>query len=223
MAVMALDIGRRSLARQVREARRAGRRLPTVAIVGAGLSGLAMAMQLVRAGTRDFILIEQSEGIGGTWRDNTYPGSGCDVPSHLYSFSFEPKRDWSRRFADQPEILSYAERCVARFGLGDHLRLGTRVDDVTWDEAAGHWTLRCTGRRRRHRSRARRRRGLRLRPAQPATRARLARPRPVHRSLAGTRPDGTTTKTSTGRGWRSSATGRAPSNSSRRLPSARRQ
>ena len=74
-----------------------------------------MAIQLVRSGVRDFTILEQSDGVGGTWRDNTYPGSGCDVPSHLYSFSFAPKSDWTRRFAEQPEILSYAERCVQRF------------------------------------------------------------------------------------------------------------
>jgi cation diffusion facilitator CzcD-associated flavoprotein CzcO len=142
---MALDIGRRDLARQIAAARQAGRRIPRVVIIGAGLSGLAMAMQLVRAGSRDFLILEQSEGVGGTWRDNTYPGSGCDVPSHLYSFSFAPKCDWSRRFAEQPEILSYAEDCVDRFRLRDHLRTGTTVDAATFEEAEERWSLECTG------------------------------------------------------------------------------
>ncbi len=142
---MALDIGRRELARQLAAARRTGRRVPHVTIVGAGLSGLAVAMQLVRAGSREFLILEQSDGVGGTWRDNTYPGSGCDVPSHLYSFSFAPKCDWSRRFAEQPEILSYAEDCVTRFGLADHLRLRTTVRWATFEESEGRWTLECTG------------------------------------------------------------------------------
>jgi cation diffusion facilitator CzcD-associated flavoprotein CzcO len=141
---MALDIGRRLLERAVGDARRHGRPPPTVAIVGGGLSGLAMGIQLVRSGIRDFTIIEQSDGVGGTWRDNTYPGSGCDVPSHLYSFSFAPKSDWTRRFAEQPEILSYAERCVARFRLGPHLRLGTTVRSATFDEAAGRWRVAVT-------------------------------------------------------------------------------
>jgi cation diffusion facilitator CzcD-associated flavoprotein CzcO len=141
---MALDIGRRQLERAVRAARLEGRHPPTVAIVGGGLSGLAMAIQLVRSGIRDFTIVEQSDGVGGTWRDNTYPGSGCDVPSHLYSFSFAPKSDWTRRFAEQPEILSYAERCVARFRLGPHLRLGTTVRSAAFDEGRGRWRLAIT-------------------------------------------------------------------------------
>ena len=138
---MALDIGRRRLGREIGTARDAGRPTPGVVIVGAGLSGLAFAIQLVRSGTRDFTIVEQSDGVGGTWRDNTYPGSGCDVPSHLYSLSFFPKSDWTRRFADQPEILSYAERCVDRFELGPHLRLGTTVQRAEFDEDQRRWRL----------------------------------------------------------------------------------
>ena len=151
MALMALDIGRRELARRVTIARRAGRPLPQVVIVGAGLSGLAMAMQLVRAGHRDFLILEQSDGVGGTWRDNTYPGSGCDVPSHLYSFSFAPKCDWSRRFAEQPEILSYAEQCVAEYGLASHLRLRTTLKAATLEREPTALVTRLRCRRRQHR------------------------------------------------------------------------
>src|ERR1700722_2377067 len=138
---MALDIGRRKLAREIRAARALGRPTPQVVIVGAGLSGLAFAMQLVRSGCRDFTIVEQADAVGGTWRDNTYPGSGCDVPSHLYSFSFSPKSDWTRRFAEQPEILSYAEQCVARFRLGPHLRLRTAVRSAEFDQSTGRWRL----------------------------------------------------------------------------------
>ncbi len=145
MALMALDIGRRELARQLAGARRRGQRVPHVTIVGGGLSGLAMAMQLVRSGSREFTVLEHSDGVGGTWHDNTYPGSGCDVPSHLYSFSFAPKCDWTRRFAEQPEILGYAERCVASFGLDPHLRLRTTVESATFDEERGRWVLACAG------------------------------------------------------------------------------
>ncbi len=109
--------------------------------MGAGLSGLALAIQLVRSGVRDFTIVEQSDGVGGTWRDNAYPGSGCDVPSHLYSFSFAPKTDWTRRFAEQPEILSYADQCVRRYRLTPHLRLQTTVQEATLDETTGRWRL----------------------------------------------------------------------------------
>jgi len=138
---MALDIGHRAFDREVRRARVEGRPTPSVAIVGGGLSGLATAIQLVRAGVRSFTLIEQSDGVGGTWRDNVYPGAACDVPSHLYSFSFAPKTDWSRRFAEQPEILSYAEDLVDRYRLAPHLRLGTTVRSAAYDEPSGTWRL----------------------------------------------------------------------------------
>ncbi len=138
---MALDIGRRQLERAIGAARAVGRPPPRVVIVGAGLSGLGAAAQLRRSGLDDFTIVEQSDGVGGTWRDNSYPGSGCDVPSHLYSFSFAPKSDWTRRFAEQPEILSYAEWLVERFGLGPHLRLHSTVDRVTFDEATGRWRV----------------------------------------------------------------------------------
>jgi cation diffusion facilitator CzcD-associated flavoprotein CzcO len=138
---MALDIGRRRLVRAVRHVQRQGRPTPAVAIVGGGLSGLAAGMQLIRSGISTFTIIERSDGVGGTWRDNTYPGSACDVPSHLYSFSFFPKSDWIRRFAEQPEILSYVEACVQQFELGSHLRLGTTVKTAEFDEGDGRWHL----------------------------------------------------------------------------------
>src|SRR5664279_4899572 len=141
---MAMDIGRRAFRRAARAAHTEGRPVPSVAIVGGGLSGLAMGIQLSRSGVRDFTIIEQSDGVGGTWRDNTYPGSGCDVPSHLYSFSFASKTDWSRRFADQPEILTYAEQCVERYGLAPHLRLGTTVNEASFDDASGTWRVSVT-------------------------------------------------------------------------------
>ncbi|MGH9080731.1 MAG: flavin-containing monooxygenase [Acidimicrobiales bacterium] len=140
-AHVALDVGRRQLAKEVRTARSDGRTVPSVIIVGGGMSGLAMAMQLVRSGVRDFTIVEQSDQVGGTWRDNTYPGSGCDVPSHLYSFSFAPKSDWSRRFAEQPEILTYVDGCVEHFHLGPHLRLGSTVHRAVLDETSGRWQV----------------------------------------------------------------------------------
>ena len=138
---MALDIGHTAFEREVRRARVDGRPTPSVAIVGGGLSGLATAIQLVRAGVRSFSIIEQSDGVGGTWRDNVYPGAACDVPSHLYSFSFAPKTDWTRRFAEQPEILSYAEDLVDRYRLAPHLRLGTTVRSARFDQATATWHL----------------------------------------------------------------------------------
>jgi cation diffusion facilitator CzcD-associated flavoprotein CzcO len=94
-----------------------------VAIVGAGFAGIGMAIRLKQAGRDDFVVIEQADNVGGTWRDNTYPGCACDIPSHLYSLSFAPNANWSRRYPTQQEIQAYLEDCVARFGLRPHLRL----------------------------------------------------------------------------------------------------
>jgi cation diffusion facilitator CzcD-associated flavoprotein CzcO len=124
-----------------RALRARGATTPRVAIIGGGLSGLAMAMQLERAGHHRYTIFEKSDGVGGTWRDNTYPGAACDVPSHLYSFSFARKVDWTRKFAEQSEILGYAESCANRFGLRDHLRTSTEIVSVTFDDATRTWQL----------------------------------------------------------------------------------
>ncbi len=137
---MSLQLGRRRL----QAALRRGGTGPSVAIIGAGLSGLGMAVQLQRAGVEGFTIFEQAGGVGGTWRENTYPGSGCDVPTHLYSFSFSPKHDWTRRFAGQEEILGYAEDLVRSHGLGPHLRLGTGISAARFDEGVGCWRLETT-------------------------------------------------------------------------------
>jgi cation diffusion facilitator CzcD-associated flavoprotein CzcO len=113
-----------------------------VAILGAGASGIAMAVALKRAGLDRFTIFEKGEGVGGTWRDNTYPGAGCDVPSHMYSFSFAPKADWSRIYSPQSEILAYFEDCAGREGLLPHCRFRTEVESADFDEEAGVWRLR---------------------------------------------------------------------------------
>ncbi len=99
-------------------------------IVGAGFSGICAGIQLERAGIHDFVILEKADRIGGTWRENTYPGAACDVPSHLYSYSFEPNPRWSRAYSKQAEILAYLEHCAAKYGLGPHLRFGHAVSDA---------------------------------------------------------------------------------------------
>lgn len=116
------------------------RRKPTVAIIGAGAGGIAMGIKLKRAGY-DFTIYEKSGGVGGTWRDNSYPGAACDVPSHLYSFSFELNPWWSRTYATQPEILAYLERCAVQYGVRPHVRTGVAIAEARWDETGRHWTL----------------------------------------------------------------------------------
>jgi cation diffusion facilitator CzcD-associated flavoprotein CzcO len=113
-----------------------------VAIVGAGAGGLCMARGLRERGIDDIVILEKSDGVGGTWRDNTYPDAACDVPSHLYSFSFDSKADWSRKWAKQPEILEYFERLVRRHDLERHLQLRTEVAGCRWLEESGCWELR---------------------------------------------------------------------------------
>jgi len=109
--------------------------------MGAGAGGLGLAIRLAKSGQRDFVLFEASDGVGGTWRANTYPGAACDVPSHLYSYSFALKPDWSKTYANQPEILQYFEDCADRFGIRPHLRPHTRITAARWDERARQWRL----------------------------------------------------------------------------------
>ncbi|MDT5117497.1 MAG: hypothetical protein QOE30_3236 [Mycobacterium sp.] len=117
------------------------RRSPKVAIIGAGFGGLGAAVALRRAGIDDLVIIEADDGVGGTWRRNTYPGAACDIQSHLYSFSFAPNKSWSRTYARQPEILAYLESVADDFDLRRHLQLGTRVRSVEWN--AGSWSWDC--------------------------------------------------------------------------------
>jgi len=115
-----------------------------VAIIGAGFGGIGMAIALKRAGIDDFVVLERAGQIGGTWRDNSYPGLSCDVPSLLYSFSYRPWR-WSRRFPPRAEILAYLRAVADEHGLGPHLRLGTGVEAARFDESRGLWNLTLTG------------------------------------------------------------------------------
>jgi cation diffusion facilitator CzcD-associated flavoprotein CzcO len=112
-----------------------------LAIIGSGFAGLGMAIQLKKAGFDDFVILEKDDDLGGTWRDNRYPGCACDVPSHMYSFSYELNPDWSRMFAPQEEIWSYLRRCADKYELGPHLRFGVAVESMEWDEQARHWRV----------------------------------------------------------------------------------
>jgi cation diffusion facilitator CzcD-associated flavoprotein CzcO len=112
-----------------------------IAIIGAGPGGLCMGIRLKGAGFERFEILEQAGGVGGTWYWNRYPGCACDIPAHLYSFSFEVKRDWSRPYAPQPEILAYLEHCAEKYGLLPHCCFGAAVRSARWDEAAAEWTV----------------------------------------------------------------------------------
>ena len=98
-----------------------------IAIVGTGFSGLGMAIRLKQAGIDDFVLLEREDDVGGTWYVNTYPGCQCDVPSHLYSFSFAPNPEWSRTYSRQEEIWHYLRDCAERFGIMPHIRFDHEV------------------------------------------------------------------------------------------------
>lgn len=113
----------------------------TVAIIGSGFGGIGMAVQLKRAGITDVVLLERAAGLGGTWRDNSYPGAACDVPSHLYCFSFAPNPGWTRSFSPQPEILDYLCRVAREEGVTGKIRFGEEVKAARWDAAAGRWRL----------------------------------------------------------------------------------
>jgi len=112
-----------------------------IAIIGSGFAGLGMAIRLRQAGMTDFIIAEKAESVGGTWRDNHYPGCACDVQSHVYSFSFAPNPRWTRMFARQPEIRAYLEECTQRFGIQRHLRFGHELASAIYDESRHRWQL----------------------------------------------------------------------------------
>ena len=117
-----------------------------VLIVGSGLAGVGMGIRLERDGRRDFLLIEQEDAIGGTWRDNHYPGCACDVASPLYSFSFAPNPDWSRLYAGHAEIRAYVESCADEAGIRDRIRTGAQLTAAEWDEEARLWRAQVNGR-----------------------------------------------------------------------------
>ncbi|HEY2334604.1 MAG TPA: NAD(P)/FAD-dependent oxidoreductase [Solirubrobacterales bacterium] len=113
---------------------------PSVAVVGGGFGGVGAAAMLSREGYEDVTVFEKAERVGGVWHHNTYPGAACDVPSHLYEFSFAPNR-WSRRYAPQAEIQAYVEGLARHFGVLDKVRTGTEVKSAGWDEERGKWQL----------------------------------------------------------------------------------
>ena len=127
----------------VRAAALAGGAKPDVdvAILGSGFSGLGMGVALLKNDKSDFVILEKADSVGGTWRDNTYPGCACDVSSHLYSFSFEPNPTWSRMFPSQPEIRAYLNCVADKHGLRPHLRFNKKVEEMRFDEAAGFWRI----------------------------------------------------------------------------------
>ena len=112
-----------------------------VLVAGAGFAGIGMAVRLVEDGVRDLVVLDRADEVGGTWRDNSYPGCACDVQSTLYAFSFAPKPDWSRVYAPQPEIWAYLREVVDRFGVRPYLRLGTELRSAAWDDDAQRWRV----------------------------------------------------------------------------------
>jgi cation diffusion facilitator CzcD-associated flavoprotein CzcO len=160
-----------------------------VVVIGAGFAGIGMAIALKQAGIDDFVVADRADSLGGTWRDNSYPGLTCDIPSHLYSFSFRPWR-WSRRFPARDEILSYLHALVAEHDLARHLRFGCGVVTAEFGERHAVWTITLED-------------GGRLRPAAVVCAVgQLGRPRfPISRAGTsspaprGIRPAGTMTST----------------------------
>ncbi len=116
----------------------------SIAIIGAGLSGIAAGYRLLSEGITDFIIIEKGNDIGGTWRDNTYPGCACDIPSALYSYSFNKKPNWSRTFAQQKEILDYIKNTAKKFNIMSHIKLNTAIKSGYWDNKMMRWVAKTT-------------------------------------------------------------------------------
>jgi cation diffusion facilitator CzcD-associated flavoprotein CzcO len=117
---------------------------PSVAVVGGGFAGVGAVVMLARAGYHDVTVFERGERVGGVWHHNTYPGAACDVPSHLYEYSFAPNPRWSRRYAPQEEIQAYLEDTARANGVFDRIRTGTEVQSASWDDERAKWVLRTT-------------------------------------------------------------------------------
>lgn len=113
-----------------------------IVIIGSGFSGLGMGIQLKKKQRHDFVILEKAQQLGGTWRDNHYPGAACDVPSHMYSFSFEQNPNWSKFYSPQGEILSYMQACSEKYQLTPHLRFNEEVIEARWSEATQRWSIR---------------------------------------------------------------------------------
>src|SRR5688500_406335 len=111
------------------------------AIIGAGFSGLCMAIELKKAGKNSFVIFESAGDVGGTWRDNTYPGCACDVATPVYSFSFEPNPDWTWRYGPQKEIWQYMRHCADKYGVRPYCRFNTRIKSAAWNEHDQIWDL----------------------------------------------------------------------------------
>jgi cation diffusion facilitator CzcD-associated flavoprotein CzcO len=126
------------------EVRARGASRQSIAIIGAGIAGLCMGIRLKQAGIQTFTIYEKASKVGGTWRENKYPGSGCDIPSHLYSFSFEPNPGFSHKYSLQPEIERYLDHCADKYGILPHVRFDTEITGARFDEAAGHWKIRTS-------------------------------------------------------------------------------
>jgi cation diffusion facilitator CzcD-associated flavoprotein CzcO len=117
---------------------------PDIAIIGTGFGGIGMAIRLKRAGIHNFVIYSKASAVGGVWRDNSYPGACCDVPSALYSFSFDHHYDWSRTHGMRDEIAAYLEACVERYGLAPHITYDTEIRSAEFDEHQATWHLRST-------------------------------------------------------------------------------
>ncbi|MCD0451428.1 NAD(P)/FAD-dependent oxidoreductase [Actinocorallia sp. API 0066] len=116
-----------------------------IVIIGAGFAGLGMGIKLKEAGYHDFVILEKAKDLGGTWWENTYPGCACDVPSPMYSFSFELNKNWSQLFAPQPEIQRYLAHCAEKYNIRKHIRFGESVDAIEYDDAAQRWNIALVG------------------------------------------------------------------------------
>src|SRR6478735_3400587 len=116
-------------------------------IVGAGFTGIGTAIKLTQAGVDDFAILEREDRVGGTWRDNTYPGAACDIPSLLYSFSFVANPTWSRAYSPAEEIRRHIEAMVEEFDLTRRIQFGVEVNGLTFNEDDGTWTIKTKGRK----------------------------------------------------------------------------
>jgi len=112
-----------------------------VAIVGAGFAGLGVGIELNKKGLHDFVIFEGEDDVGGSWRTNTYPGCACDVPSHLYSYSFEPNPKWPEAYSRQEDIKKYIEHCADKYDLRKNIRFNTKVISASFDAEKGHWVV----------------------------------------------------------------------------------